>query len=64
MISYAINACLEAKSIDRVIVSTDDPTIQEVALECGAEAPFTRPADISGDDLGTMRLCAMQCSAN
>lgn len=54
MISYAINACFKASSIDRVIVSTDNPTIQAVALDCGAEAPFQRPADLSGDYLGTM----------
>jgi N-acylneuraminate cytidylyltransferase len=36
--------------VDRVIVSTDDPEIAEVARQCGAEAPFLRPAELAGDD--------------
>jgi CMP-N,N'-diacetyllegionaminic acid synthase len=35
--------------IDRSVVSTDDPEIARVAKEAGLDAPFERPAGISGD---------------
>jgi N-acylneuraminate cytidylyltransferase len=36
--------------LSRIIVSTDDPVIAEVARECGAEVPFLRPAELARDD--------------
>lgn len=38
-----------AKSIDRVIVSTDSEHYAHIAREYGAEVPFLRPDEISGD---------------
>lgn len=49
LIAWTIEAAKKAKYIDRVIVSTDDEQIAKIALEYGAEVPFLRPADISGD---------------
>lgn len=49
LIAYVIDACLEAASVDRTIVSTDHDGIAEVARDCGAEVPFLRPAEFSGD---------------
>lgn len=49
MIQYPIEAALQATSCDRVIVSTDDPEIRQVAIDAGAEVPFLRPAELSGD---------------
>lgn len=49
LIAYAIEACLQAESVDRTIVSTDHPRIAEVAREWGAEVPFMRPAEFAGD---------------
>lgn len=49
LIAWTIEAAKKSKYIDRVIVSTDDEEIAKVALEYGAEVPFLRPADISGD---------------
>ncbi|MBI2099158.1 acylneuraminate cytidylyltransferase family protein [Candidatus Uhrbacteria bacterium] len=49
LISYPISAALGAKSVDRVIVSTDDDKIAAAAKDCGAEVPFMRPADLAGD---------------
>ncbi|MEE4194408.1 MAG: acylneuraminate cytidylyltransferase [Anaerolineae bacterium] len=49
LISYSIAAALQAKSVTRVIVSTDDDEIAAVAREYGAEVPFMRPDEISGD---------------
>lgn len=52
LISYSIVAALEAKSIDRVIVSTDDNEIAEVSRGLGAEVRM-RPAVLAADDTPT-----------
>jgi len=52
MIAYSIEAALESKIFDRVIVSTDDAEIASVARAYGAEVPFMRPLELS-DDLTT-----------
>jgi len=49
LIAYSIAAGLQAKNVQRVIVSTDDEEIAAVAREWGAEVPFLRPAEISQD---------------
>lgn len=49
LIAYAIEAAKASKSVDRIIVSTDDDEIKKVALNYGAEVPFKRPQDISED---------------
>ncbi|WP_417282746.1 pseudaminic acid cytidylyltransferase [Comamonas sp.] len=54
MIAWSIKAALQSASFDRVIVSTDDEEIAEVARQCGAEVPFMRPAELSGDHAGTI----------
>lgn len=54
IIQYSIEAALKCDCIDRVIVSTDDHEIAEVARSLGAEVPFTRPAEISDDHATTM----------
>ncbi len=43
LIFYSIKTALNSKLISRVIVSTDDPKIRNVAIKFGAEAPFLRP---------------------
>lgn len=49
MIAWAIEHALSAKYITRTIVTTDDEEIAEIARAHGAEVPFSRPAEISGD---------------
>ena len=49
LISYTIEAAIESKVLDRLIVSTDHDEIARVAESYGAEVPFRRPADISED---------------
>ena len=49
MIAYSIEQALASKYIDRVIVSTDSEEYKKIAEEYGAEVPFLRPAEISGD---------------
>ena len=50
LISYSIAAGLQAKSVTRTIVSTDDEEIARISREYGAEVPFLRPAKYSRDN--------------
>lgn len=49
LLAWSIAACRKSETIDRVIVSTDSPVYATLAQTLGAEAPFLRPAEISGD---------------
>jgi len=49
LIAYSIVAALKSELIDRVIVSTDSEAYANIARHYGAEVPFLRPANISGD---------------
>jgi CMP-N,N'-diacetyllegionaminic acid synthase len=49
MIAWAIEHALASNHISRVIVTTDDEEIATIARSYGAEVPFLRPAEISGD---------------
>lgn len=49
LIIYAIEAAQKAKSVSRIIVSTDDEKIAKIAKENGAEIPFLRPANLATD---------------
>jgi len=49
LIAWTIEEAKKSKLISRVIVSTDDPEIIEVAKRYGAEIPFLRPKEISAD---------------
>ena len=49
LIAYSIAAALQSSIIDRVIVSTDSEEYAEIARHYGAEVPFIRPINISGD---------------
>ena len=48
LIEHSIRAARAAKSVTRVVVSTDDAAIASVARKAGAEV-VDRPPDISGD---------------
>lgn len=54
LISYSIRAALKSKFIDRVIVSTDDKEIAEIAKRYKAEVPFLRPAELARDTSPTL----------
>lgn len=58
MIAWSIEAARAADCFARIIVSTDDAEIAEVAREYGAEVPFIRPAELSNDHTGTIPVIA------
>jgi YrbI family 3-deoxy-D-manno-octulosonate 8-phosphate phosphatase len=49
LIAYSIAAGLQANTVTRVVVTTDDEEIAEVARGCGAQTPFLRPAELAQD---------------
>jgi len=56
LIAYAIEAALSSKYIGRVVVSTEDKEIAEVAGEYGAEV-IERPAELARDDTSSFLVC-------
>ncbi len=58
MIAWSIEAARASSCFDRVIVSTDDAEIAEVARQWGAEVPFMRPAALADDHTGTIPVIA------
>jgi len=54
IIAYSIKVAIASKCFDKVIVSTDDSEISEVAKSFGAEVPFLRPKELSDDYAGTI----------
>ena len=58
MIAWSVAAAQESSCFDRIIVSTDDAEIAEVAKAAGAEVPFMRPAGLSDDHTGTIPVIA------
>lgn len=49
LIAWTIEAALGSRSLDSVVVSTEDDEIAEVARRCGAQVPFLRPAELAQD---------------
>jgi len=58
MIAWPIAAAIECGVFDRIIVSTDDREIADVARACGADTPFTRPSSLADDHAGTTAVVA------
>lgn len=50
LIAYSIQAGLSSEYINRVVVSTDDQEIAEIAKEYGADVPFLRPKKYAQDN--------------
>lgn len=49
LIAWTIQSALESGEFERLIVSTDDSEIAEVARREGADVPFIRPAEFARD---------------
>lgn len=50
LIRWTTDAALSSRYIDRLIVSSDDSSIIEVAVEGGCEAPFRRSGELATDE--------------
>lgn len=58
MIAWSIDVARKSGLFDKIIVSTDDREIAEVANEYGAETPFVRPEELSNDFAATTEVIA------
>ena len=58
MIAWSIRAAIASQCFDRIVVSTDDNEIAQVATTHGAECPFVRPQELSDDHTGTIPVVA------
>lgn len=53
MIAHSIVAAQQSGCFDRILVSTDDAEIADIARQWGAEVPFMRPPELSDDRTAT-----------
>lgn len=58
IIAWSIAAARDSGCFDRIIVSTDDQEIADIARDAGAEVPFLRPSELADDHTGTMAVVA------
>lgn len=58
MLAWSIEAALQSGCFDKIVVSTDDAEIADVAQQCGAHVPFMRPSELSDDHAGTTAVIA------
>ena len=58
MIAWSIEAAQMSCCFDRIIVSTDDEEIAEVARYFGADVPFMRPVELADDFAATTPVVA------
>jgi pseudaminic acid cytidylyltransferase len=63
MIHWAIAAARRSGVFDRIVVSTDDTEIADVARVAGAELPFLRPASLADDHTPTVPVIAHAVAA-
>lgn len=49
LIAWTIDAVKQCRSVDRVVVSTDDAEIADICRLFGAEVPFMRPEELAQD---------------
>lgn len=56
LVVHAIRQAQAALEVQRVIVSTEDDEIADVALEAGAEVPFRRPAELASDEATDLQV--------
>lgn len=58
MINWSIETALASRCFEKIIVSTDCEEIAKVAVNAGAEVPFYRPPELSGDFVTTTPVVA------
>lgn len=54
LIAYSIEQAIASNSFAKIIVSTDDETIAQIAIHYGAEVPFIRPSELATDSASSI----------
>ncbi len=63
LIAWTIRTAIAARVFDRLLVSTDDEGIAEVAVRYGASVPWLRPAELSTDTANSVDVVLHALSA-
>jgi len=50
LLERTIKASINAKSVDRTVLSSDCPEIIKAGIACGCDVPFIRPPELATDD--------------
>ncbi|WP_271008562.1 pseudaminic acid cytidylyltransferase [Paucibacter sp. B51] len=58
MIAWTLDALSTSGCFDRILVSTDDDEVAEIARQWGADTPFRRPAQLADDHTPTLPVIA------
>ena len=56
IVEMAAKSASDIDFIDRIVVSTDDDKIAKSAIKGGADAPFVRPNNLSGDRISDLEV--------
>mgnify|MGYP000247572593 FL=1 len=62
LIAYTIASAKTSKFLDRVILSSEDPEIIDVAKKLDLEVPFIRPNDLAEDKSPTLPVIKQTAS--
>lgn len=54
LLAWTVQAALNAESVNRVVLSSEDDEIMAVALAAGCEVPFRRPSVLANDQASSM----------
>jgi CMP-N,N'-diacetyllegionaminic acid synthase len=54
LVAHAVETARRVTGLDRIVVSTDDVEIAEVARRAGADVPFLRPSELATDETPTL----------
>ncbi|MBV8466603.1 MAG: pseudaminic acid cytidylyltransferase [Burkholderiales bacterium] len=56
IIAYSIDVARRSRLFDRIVVSTDDDEIADLAVSLGADVPFRRPDELANDFATTLAV--------
>lgn len=56
LLSYTIEAALNARSLDSVVFSSEDSQLINLAKDLGVEVPFVRPQKLATDTAGSLEV--------
>jgi CMP-N,N'-diacetyllegionaminic acid synthase len=54
LLQWTAEAALAARTLSKVVLSTDDDGIASVGRSCGLTVPFRRPTELAADDTATL----------
>jgi CMP-N-acetylneuraminic acid synthetase len=56
LLQWTADAALKARTLTRVVLSTEDSEIAEIGASCGLTVPFLRPSALAADDTSTLAV--------